>query len=144
MAHARPRAPYSSLVARPVLWWVIAASVITACGGDHGGWWVRQLRRAASKERRLARGGDITAAELAEECEATVADAQAALDRYRASVTSPSVEEEVRETTSTVAATTTTAAATTTTSSTTTTHVDLAAQPSDHPPTSSTANPRRG
>ena len=98
---------------------MIAASVITACGSDDtvGGGFDSSADCLEGVPR--ISEGEITAAELAEQCEATVADAQAALDRYRASVTASSVAAEVLETTGTVAETTTAAAATTTTTTST-------------------------
>jgi hypothetical protein len=103
--------------------------VIIGCGGDDtvGGGFDNSADCLEGAPR--PREGEITAAELAEQCEATVAEAEAALDRYWASVTSPSVESEAHETTGTVADPPTTALATTTTTAITTTTTSTVTMP---------------
>jgi hypothetical protein len=108
---------------------VIAAIVITGCGGDDtvGGGFDSSADCLEGVP--VVYRGDVTAAELAEQCEATSAEAEAALDRYWASVTSPTVEAEVHETTGTVADSPTAAPATTTTTAITTSTTSTVTMP---------------
>ena len=95
-----PRRPYSWSMLRRLAWCVAVAIVVNACGGDGdtvGGGFDDSADCLEGMPQVME--GDMTAVELAEHCEATVAEAQTALNRYLASVPGSSVESVVSETT---------------------------------------------